>query len=119
MIDVSGMVFPQDIAALHGQATEALAKKDKQVELLLVEDEGCIRLATVKEASTGTTLFYPPVYPLWKCMKNGQRKQATNLLLSVFAYLHRNVGRSEEHTSERQSLMRISYAVFCLTKQTS
>src|SRR3546814_8565205 len=26
--------------------------------------------------------------------------------------------RSEEHTSELQSLMRISYAVFCLTKTT-
>src|SRR3546814_8262912 len=26
--------------------------------------------------------------------------------------------RSEEHTSELQSLMRISYAVFCLKKQT-
>src|SRR3546814_8910289 len=26
--------------------------------------------------------------------------------------------RSEEHTSELQSLMRTSYAVFCLTKQT-
>src|SRR3546814_2267359 len=27
--------------------------------------------------------------------------------------------RSEEHTSELQSLMRISYAVFCLKKKTS
>src|SRR3546814_4852397 len=27
------------------------------------------------------------------------------------------LNRSEEHTSELQSLMRISYAVFCLTKQ--
>src|SRR3546814_10318103 len=27
-------------------------------------------------------------------------------------------GRSEEHTSELQSLMRISYAVFCLKKTT-
>src|SRR3546814_1684005 len=26
--------------------------------------------------------------------------------------------RSEEHTSELQSLMRLSYAVFCLTKKT-
>src|SRR3546814_6995772 len=26
-------------------------------------------------------------------------------------------GRSEEHTSELQSLMRLSYAVFCLTKK--
>src|SRR3546814_1648944 len=29
----------------------------------------------------------------------------------------RALGRSEEHTSELQSLMRISYAVFCLTKK--
>src|SRR3546814_4454502 len=28
-----------------------------------------------------------------------------------------NVTRSEEHTSELQSLMRISYAVFCLKKK--
>src|SRR3546814_1864765 len=28
-------------------------------------------------------------------------------------------GRSEEHTSELQSLMRISYAVFCLKKNTN
>src|SRR3546814_8500727 len=29
----------------------------------------------------------------------------------------RDLGRSEEHTSELQSLMRISYAVFCLKKK--
>src|SRR3546814_5118724 len=29
------------------------------------------------------------------------------------------IGRSEEHTSELQSLMRISYAVFCLKKKTN
>src|SRR3546814_7303189 len=31
----------------------------------------------------------------------------------------RDSARSEEHTSELQSLMRISYAVFCLKKKTS
>src|SRR3546814_7832428 len=31
---------------------------------------------------------------------------------------HRAGGRSEEHPSELQSLMRISYAVFCLKKKT-
>src|SRR3546814_1790032 len=30
---------------------------------------------------------------------------------------HEEKGRSEEHTSELQSLMRISYAVFCLKKK--
>src|SRR3546814_1368750 len=33
-----------------------------------------------------------------------------------FVVFHR-VARSEEHTSELQSLMRISYAVFCLKKK--
>src|SRR3546814_5600380 len=32
--------------------------------------------------------------------------------------LHKHHARSEEHTSELQSLMRISYAVFCLKKKT-
>src|SRR3546814_7513889 len=31
--------------------------------------------------------------------------------------VHGDAKRSEEHTSELQSLMRISYAVFCLTTQ--
>src|SRR3546814_8513522 len=31
---------------------------------------------------------------------------------------HRAGGRSKEHTSELQSLMRLSYAVFCLKKKT-
>src|SRR3546814_1372286 len=31
----------------------------------------------------------------------------------------RGLGRSEEHTSELQSLMRISYAVFCWKKKTA
>src|SRR3546814_5318981 len=34
---------------------------------------------------------------------------------AIAAYI---LGRSEEHTSELQSLMRISYAVFCLKKKT-
>src|SRR3546814_2638318 len=45
------------------------------------------------------------------------------LLLFVFEHLvSERLGmrgfRSEEHTSELQSLMRISYAVFCLKKKT-
>src|SRR3546814_2902429 len=36
---------------------------------------------------------------------------------AVAAELERWVKRSEEHTSELQSLMRISYAVFCLKKK--
>src|SRR3546814_2243183 len=48
----------------------------------------------------------------------GERREvggAAGLVL-VLARLHRLGHRSEEHTSELQSLMRISYAVFCLKK---
>src|SRR3546814_7067394 len=37
--------------------------------------------------------------------------------LQSFGSLHQPAVRSEEHTSELQSLMRISYAVFCLKKK--
>src|SRR3546814_5458447 len=37
--------------------------------------------------------------------------------LQLRPYLRRVDPRSEEHTSELQSLMRISYAVFCLKKK--
>src|SRR3546814_1360181 len=38
--------------------------------------------------------------------------------MSMAAGEYVSVSRSEEHTSELQSLMRISYAVFCLKKKT-
>src|SRR3546814_10805306 len=50
---------------------------------------------------------------VWASISN--REIATLLWLSVFLIF---VLRSEEHTSELQSLMRISYAVFCLKKKT-
>src|SRR3546814_9747922 len=36
----------------------------------------------------------------------------------LWDYIHRPEGRPEEHTSELQSLMRLPYAVFFLTKKT-
>src|SRR3546814_3531981 len=43
--------------------------------------------------------------------------QALYALFDNCNSLHTNAYRSEEHTSELQSLMRISYAVFCLKKK--
>src|SRR3546814_6831313 len=42
-------------------------------------------------------------------------EQNTRLLVALVGFQN----RSEEHTSELQSLMRISYAVFCLKKKTN
>src|SRR3546814_10637642 len=49
-----------------------------------------------------------------------QRAVEFGLVMNLDEHVHaaldgRGLDRSEEHTSELQSLMRISYAVFCLT----
>src|SRR3546814_8748203 len=46
-------------------------------------------------------------------------RTGTDLYLPFFTDVYIPLGRSEEHTSELQSLMRISYAVFCLKKKTN
>src|SRR3546814_1268076 len=46
------------------------------------------------------------------------RRNPYKVLEGALIAAHAVVARSEEHTSELQSLMRISYAVFCLKKKT-
>src|SRR3546814_8024890 len=64
----------------------------------------------------------------WSALNSALHQRALSLLLPVLetsAALSRSTPmnradytlRSEEHTSELQSLMRISYAVFCLIKK--
>src|SRR3546814_7153606 len=52
-------------------------------------------------------LFVSPGEALYEGMIIGENAKPNDL----------EVNRSEEHTSELQSLMRISYAVFCLKKK--
>src|SRR3546814_1110857 len=66
--------------------------------------------------------FLPPraraAQTAMRSRSEAQPPRARALRLSVLPYALRHVRhRSEEHTSELQSLMRISYAVFCLKKK--
>src|SRR3546814_8129513 len=47
----------------------------------------------------------------------GRRSASVGFRSAVVSTTARDHSRSEEHTSELQSLMRISYAVFCLKKK--
>src|SRR3546814_8896928 len=51
------------------------------------------------------------------CREEVRRVEGVLARLGDRAPAPRLAGRSEEHTSELQSLMRISYAVFCLKKK--
>src|SRR3546814_3571074 len=44
-------------------------------------------------------------------------EEGIEFLVEIRRQATQRFGRSEEHTSELQSLMRISYAVFCLKKK--
>src|SRR3546814_4550462 len=51
--------------------------------------------------------------------RRGSGREHSAVILYGAFECHVKARRSEEHTSELQSLMRISYAVFCLQKQIS
>src|SRR3546814_5963332 len=66
----------------------------------------------------GRQQLHSILQPLRHALQRGQRARQ-----QVHRHLHQDeqqrelLFRSEEHTSELQSLMRISYAVFCLKKK--
>src|SRR3546814_4483238 len=72
-----------------------------------------LRIASVAGSSSGALVG--GVYAAGKLreFREGFEKLTRGQFLRL---LDPVVGRSEEHTSELQSLMRISYAVFCLKK---
>src|SRR3546814_6373260 len=95
-----------------------------------LKDEGLLHRITPSRRLFPLLLAVPFVGFLAGCSEPDQtnaRNAATNTTASiqmppaiVASHTYRCVGgdvlRSEEHTSELQSLMRISYAVFCLQK---
>ena len=55
---------------------------------LIQDDKGKTFFISEEQYNTGTTLYYIPVIPLYKMLKNPKKKRAARLLLSVFAYLY-------------------------------
>src|SRR3546814_9689271 len=64
---------------------------------------------------------HPDIQPLPSADVFPPARTSTQLLTCAACLLQQiaPLSRSEEHTSELQSLMRISYAVFCLKKKTT
>src|SRR3546814_2518078 len=66
-------------------------------------------------------ILYPPMedFPLDLILGEGPSARSVRIDLPPFTLVGATTrsGRSAEHTSELQSLMRLSYAVFCLKQQ--
>src|SRR3546814_8217059 len=82
------------------------------IRVLIAEDS-----VTVRELLQAV-LSADPEIVIAGTAKNGlEAAEMTKRLQPDVVTMDINMPRSEEHTSELQSLMRISYAVFCLKKK--
>src|SRR3546814_3659172 len=90
-----------------------LAAVDRASGLVYADPEllflGELDVPTLKSGPSGRSLEYEVVSVFERLFDNDEGAR----LVPAF---HKSI-RSEEHTSELQSLMRISYAVFCLKKK--
>src|SRR3546814_5577224 len=73
-----------------------------------------------RSTRTDTLFPYTTLFRSHECrptQRTCSNERTNYQLLSFAGKLTYTIRRSEEHTSELQSLMRISYAVFCLQKK--
>src|SRR3546814_64044 len=114
-------------------ANQLIQKKlaDMQTEITLAL-QGCLRLGRMKDEGTAAV----EITSIMKRNSCGKALDIARLARDMLGgngisdefgvarhlvnleVVNTYEGRSEEHTSELQSLMRISYAVFCLKKKT-
>src|SRR3546814_10115324 len=111
MSDGSSDVCSSDLSAIYGVRPEHLALSDDGVEaeVIVVEPTG-------SETQVFTRIGHREVVAEFRerhDFRPGEKIRLGPRLDLVHLF------RSEEHTSELQSLMRISYAVFCLQKKTN
>src|SRR3546814_3477544 len=89
----------QGMGGILGYARVSTGDQDVAGQTMRLEKAGAIKVFT--DVMSGKSMDRPGLADLLAYARKGDT-------LAVV--------RSEEHTSELQSLMRISYAVFCLTK---
>src|SRR3546814_5021981 len=99
----------EDVANAFGAGVDGYLVKAISCEPL----GSALRLVAHGEKVIPSQIVVALADPVWR---NGARALDTGKLDLNLS--DREVERSEEHTSELQSLMRISYAVFCLKKKT-
>src|SRR3546814_9666375 len=86
----------------------------RQAELVVIFGEDLAALLGLVFALAAVLLAVATGNPVWDAIGT-IGIGALLIVVAVFVAIE----RSEEHTSELQSLMRISYAVFCLKKKTT
>jgi hypothetical protein len=91
--DVTGLTFPQNIYRSWETTAERIKAIDQQLDCIILKDEQHeATLATIKQFSTGMTLYYIPVKPLWNWVQQAQQQALSEVVIAIFAYLHHVAG---------------------------
>nr|WP_288834410.1 hypothetical protein [uncultured Flavobacterium sp.] len=84
--------YPYNIALAIWDTKEKLKNKVRYwEEIKLVQDSKKTFFTSEERYNTNSTLFYIPVVPLYRLLKNKKRKHSAQLLLSVCSYLYHSV----------------------------
>src|SRR3546814_5578177 len=106
-IIITSDTYPKELANIDSRL---ISRFDSGLTVAIEPPELEMRVAILlhKADSEGVTMPEEVAFFIAKHLRSNVRELEGAL---------RKVSRSEEHTSELQSLMRISYAVFCLKKK--
>src|SRR3546814_6216108 len=116
----------EDAIELHRSITSR--NNDLQAGLEHYQEVRALEVLKIQNAARNSTEWFEnvdryarfePEQFAYSLLTRSQRISHENLRLRDSGWLEGYEQRSEEHTSELQSLMRISYAVFCLKKKTT
>src|SRR3546814_4713008 len=113
-------VILADDHTLVRKGIKAMLESDEDIEVVAEAGNGLEALEKAREFNPDLLIMdvrMPVMTGLDACgLLSGYAPRTKALILSM--HDSEDYVRSEEHTSELQSLMRISYAVFCLKKKT-
>lgn len=94
-MQTNGFEYPYNISLYLWNIKQQLQNKvEHWNNIQLIKEENKLFIASEERCDTGTSLFYIPVVPLYKMLKDKKRKKPAQLLLSVCCYLYRNAGVS-------------------------
>lgn len=88
-LQTSDVVYPYNVALALSDIEEKLKQTNADwQEIRLMQDSRKTYLVSEEKYSTGTTLYYIPVEPLYQMLHDKKRKSNAHLLLSVCSYLY-------------------------------
>src|SRR3546814_2125710 len=116
LITFAGLIRHSELTAIWGAGVSqlGLVRRLLPVALLLGALQFAVDDVAVPASADALTEWGVGEYGRQQRANNGREFTWIHVGTDVVRLRTAGIGRSEEHTSELQSLMRISYAVFCL-----